>query len=80
MNVSKNLNVWKAYDTLLPQTGVALGMAIKAKELGLGADIIRNITLYIFLTKIVLTKSGEIDINGITSARGEKLRNNKIQE
>ena len=51
-------------------------MAIKAKQSGSDADIIRNITLYVFLTKIVLTKSGEIDINCITSAREEKIENN----
>ena len=75
--------------TLLPQAGVALGMAIKAKELGPEGNIVRNITLFAvliyelvgpFLTKISLIKSGDIDMNGITSARGEKLRTNKIQE
>ena len=68
------------YDTLFPQSCVALGMAIKAKELGPDADIIRNITWYAFLTKITLTKSGDIDINGITSAHGEKLRTTQVQE
>ena len=75
--------------TLLPQAGVALGMAIKAKELGPEGNIVRNITLFAvliyelvgpFLTKIALIKSGDIDMNGITSARGEKLRTNKIQD
>ena len=83
-NIVKYLGI-----TLLPQAGVALGMAIKAKELGPEADIIRNITLFAvliyeligpFLTKIALTKSGDIDVNGIISARGEKLRTTKVQE
>ena len=74
------MNVWKAYDTLFLQACVALGMHIKAKELGPDADIIRNITWYAFLTKITLIKSGDIDINAITSVSGEKSRTIKVQE
>ena len=68
--------------TLLPQAGVALGMAMKAKE-GLGADgiMVANITLFAvliyelvgpYLTKISLQKAGEIQPEGKTSARGKK--------
>ena len=64
--------------TLLPQAGVALGMAIKATELGADGNIVRNITLFAvlvyeivgpFLTKIALTKAGDINAEGKTSAR-----------
>ena len=66
--------------TLLPQAGVALGMAIKAMELGEQGAIVRNITLFAvlvyeligpFLTKIALTKAGDIKAEGKTSARGQ---------
>lgn len=72
--------------TLLPQAGVALGMAIKATELGPTGTIVRNITLFAvliyeilgpFLTKIALTKSGDIKEEGKTSARHEALLNVK---
>ena len=67
--------------TLLPQAGVALGMAMKAREglEGVG-DIVSNITLFSvlvyelvgpFLTKIALQKAGEITPEGKTSAREE---------
>lgn len=64
--------------TLLPQAGVALGMAMKSKELGEIGTIVANITLFgvliyeligPLLTKIALTKAGEIDSEGKTSAR-----------
>lgn len=64
--------------TLLPQAGVALGMALKAKELGEIGNIVANITLFSvliyelvgpLLTKIALTKAGEINEEGKTSAR-----------
>ena len=69
--------------TLLPQAGVALGMAIKATELGPEGNIVRNITLFAvliyeivgpFLTKIALTKAGDIKEEGKTNARTEALR------
>ncbi len=72
-NIKKYLGI-----TLLPQAGVALGMAIKAKELGDIGNIVANITLFSvliyelvgpLLTKIALTKAGEIDVSGKTSAR-----------
>jgi Kef-type K+ transport system membrane component KefB len=64
--------------TLFPQAGVALGMALKAEALGPVGAVVANITLFSvliyelvgpFLTKIALTKAGEIDPEGKTSAR-----------
>ena len=67
--------------TLLPQAGVALGMAIKVgNTVGFesDADIVRNITLFAvlvyelvgpMLTKISLLRAGEIRPDGKTSAR-----------
>ncbi len=72
-NIQKYLGI-----TLLPQAGVALGMALKAKELGEIGSIVANITLFSvliyeligpLLTKIALAKAGEIDEEGKTSAR-----------
>lgn len=67
--------------TLLPQAGVALGMATKASaEFGAAGAIVSNITLFAvlvyeivgpFLTKISLIKSGDIIPEGKTSARGQ---------
>ncbi len=65
--------------TLLPQAGVALGMSLQAEQV-LGADgiLIRNIVLFgvlIYeligptLTKIALTKAGDIIPDGAVSAR-----------
>ena len=77
-NIVKYLGI-----TLLPQAGVALGMAIKAAELGPNGAIVRNITLFAvlvyeivgpFLTKIALTKAGDIKKEGKTSAREEAKR------
>lgn len=79
-NIVKYLGI-----TLLPQAGVALGMAIKAAtspELGSNGRIIRNITLFAvlvyeivgpFLTKIALTKAGDIKSEERISARNEKV-------
>ena len=64
--------------TLLPQAGVALGMAMKAEALGPAGAIVANITLFSvliyelvgpFLTKVALTKAGEIQPEGAISAR-----------
>ena len=72
--------------TLLPQAGVALGMAIKAIELGPDGAIVRNITLFAvliyeivgpFLTKLALTKAGDIKEEGRKSAREEHLAQKK---
>ena len=74
--------------TLLPQAGVALGMAIKAETLGAAGHMVANITLFSvliyelvgpFLTKVALQKAGEIRPEGKTSAREEakKAMDNK---
>jgi Kef-type K+ transport system membrane component KefB len=77
-NIVKYLGV-----TLLPQAGVALGMAIKAATLGVEGVIISNITLFAvliyelvgpMLTKIALTKAGDINPEGKTSARHEHAK------
>ncbi len=77
-NIVKYLGV-----TLLPQAGVALGMAIKAAEIGPEGVIIANITLFAvliyeligpMLTKIALTKAGDINPEGKTSARHEHAK------
>ena len=76
-NIVKYLGI-----TLLPQAGVALGMAIKAIELGPDGAIVRNITLFAvlvyeivgpFLTKVALTRAGDIREEGRKSARDEHL-------
>ena len=76
-NVIKYLGI-----TLLPQAGVALGMALKAMELGPEGAIVRNITLFAvliyeivgpFLTKIALTKAGDIKEHERKSARGATI-------
>jgi len=73
-NIVKYLGI-----TLLPQAGVALGMALKAMELGPDGTIVRNITLFAvlvyeivgpYLTKVALTKAGDIQEEHRTSARG----------
>ena len=74
-NVKKYLGI-----TLFPQAGVALGMAMKAKEFGDASIglLVANITLFSvliyelvgpFLTKISLQKAGEIDPEGKISKR-----------
>lgn len=76
-NITKYLGI-----TLLPQAGVALGMAIKAIELGPDGAIVRNITLFAvlvyeivgpYLTKVALTKAGDIQTEGRKSARDEHI-------
>ncbi len=77
-NIVKYLGV-----TLLPQAGVALGMAIKSETLGAEGLIVTNITLFSvliyeligpFLTKISLEKAGEINPHGKTSARDAAMQ------
>ncbi len=69
--------------TLLPQAGVALGMAMKSAELGPESLVISNITLFAVLiyelvgpalTKISLLRAGEIQPEGKTSARHEHMK------
>ena len=76
-NIIKYLGI-----TLLPQAGVALGMAMKAVELGPEGNIVRNITLFAvliyeiigpFLTKVALTKAGDINPEGKVSSRGKPV-------
>ena len=70
--ITKHLGI-----TLLPQAGVALGMALTAKEL-MGGDMVRNVVLFAVLvyelvgpvmTKNALIKAGEIKLGTKTSAR-----------
>ena len=70
--ITNNLGI-----TLLPQAGVALGMAMAAASLE-GGDLVRSVVLFSvlvyelvgpMLTKIALTKAGEIKEEGKTSAR-----------
>ena len=81
-NVVKYLGI-----TLFPQAGVALGMAIKAIELGPEGAIVRNITLFAvlvyeivgpYLTKVALTKAGDINEEGRQSARDLHLASKKV--
>ena len=83
-NIIKYLGV-----TLLPQAGVALGMAIKAEELGSIGSVVANITLFSvliyeligpFLTKIALLKAGEIKPEEAVSARGTVVAQTKQNE
>ena len=73
--ITKNLGI-----TLLPQAGVALGMALTAVELLDGA-LVRNVVLFSvlvyeligpMLTKQALIRAGEIKLEGKTSARRPK--------
>lgn len=68
--------------TLLPQAGVALGMAMKAKTFGEIGEMVATITLFAvliyelvgpMLTKVALIKSGDIQPDGATSARHEHV-------
>ena len=77
-NIVKYLGV-----TLLPQAGVALGMAMKAAALPVGGELVANITLFAvliyeligpMLTKIALLKAGDINPEGKTSARHEHAK------
>ena len=80
-NIRKYLGI-----TLLPQAGVALGMSVTATDLGEQGYIVRNIVLFgvliyelvgPLLTKIALTKAGEIIPEGKTSQR--EIHKNKKQ-
>ena len=72
--ITKHLGI-----TLLPQAGVALGMAMTATSLGGGA-LVRNVVLFSVLvyeligpalTRMSLLRAGEIKPEGKTSARKE---------
>ncbi len=75
-NIIKYLGI-----TLFPQAGVALGMAMKAMTIGEEGAIVSNIVLFSvlvyeligpYLTKVALTKAGEIQPEGKRSARGKR--------
>ena len=80
-NIVKYLGI-----TLLPQAGVALGMAnmaMHSSELGAEGTLIANITLFAVLiyeligpalTKMALLKAGDINPEGKTSARHEHAK------
>ena len=76
-NIVKYLGI-----TLFPQAGVALGMAIKAEELGPVGLVVANITLFAVLiyelvgpalTKMSLLKAGEINPEGAISERNKNI-------
>ena len=80
-NIVKYLGI-----TLLPQAGVALGMAATAQKLGADGSIVAQIVLFAVLiyeivgptlTKISLTKAGDIIPEGKTSAREAHRQNKK---
>ena len=71
-NITRHLGI-----TLLPQAGVALGMALTAQQLA-GGEVVRNVVLFSVLvyelvgptlTKRALMAAGEIRTEGRTSAR-----------
>lgn len=81
-NIVKYLGI-----TLLPQAGVALGMAMKSKEFGEIGELVATITLFAvliyeligpMLTKIALTKAGDIKPDEAVSARRAHV--NKMPE
>ena len=82
-NIVKYLGI-----TLFPQAGVALGMALKAEALGPVGAVVANITLFSvliyelvgpFLTKVALTKAGDIQTEGRKSARDEHIASKQAQ-
>ena len=84
-NTSKYLGI-----TLLPQAGVALGMASQALALGSSTGkVVQSITLFAvliyeifgpYLTKIALTKAGDIKPEGRVSRRTHHVKNKKHHE
>ena len=85
-NIVKYLGI-----TLLPQAGVALGMAnmaLNSVELGAEGMLIANITLFAVLiyelvgpalTKMALLKAGDIDPEGWSSARHEHAKKKALE-
>ena len=76
-NIVKYLGI-----TLLPQAGVALGMAMKAKAFGEIGEMVATITLFAvliyelvgpLLTKTALIKAGDINVEERVSARHAHL-------
>ena len=86
-NIVKYLGI-----TLLPQAGVALGMAnmvMNSVELGAEGLLIANITLFAVLiyeiigpalTKMALLKAGDINPEGKTSARHEHAKKKELEK
>ncbi len=86
-NIVKYLGI-----TLLPQAGVALGMAnmaINSVELGAEGMLIANITLFAVLiyelvgpalTKMALLKAGDINPEGWSSARHEHAKKKALEK
>lgn len=86
-NIVKYLGI-----TLLPQAGVALGMAnmaMNSVELGAEGFLIANITLFAVLiyeligpalTKMALLKAGDIDPEGWSSARHEHAKKKALEK
>ena len=86
-NIVKYLGI-----TLLPQAGVALGMAnmaMSSVELGAEGMLIANITLFAVLiyelvgpalTKMALLKAGDIDPEGWSSARHEHAKKKALEK
>ena len=77
-NIVKYLGI-----TLLPQAGVAIGMASKALALGEVGVIVQSVTLFAvliyemvgpYLTKIALVKSGDIIPEQKRSSRGVRIK------
>ena len=76
--------------TLLPQAGVALGMASQALKFGSSTGkVVQSITLFAvliyeifgpYLTKIALTKAGDIKPEGRVSRRTHHAKNKKHHE
>ena len=73
--------------TLLPQAGVALGMALTAQQLS-GGEVVRNVVLFSVLvyelvgpalTKRALMAAGEIRTEGRTSARTKNAPRKPVQ-
>ena len=78
-NIVKYLGI-----TLFPQAGVALGMAMKAKEFGSVGEMVASITLFAVLiyeivgpalTKMALLKAGDINPEERKSARHAHVEN-----
>ena len=74
--VSKYLGI-----TLFPQAGVALGMCVTARTLGAEGEMISNIILFAILiyelvgpmlTKIALTKTGDISTETLNSNKKDR--------
>jgi hypothetical protein len=83
-NIVKYLGI-----TLLPQAGVALGMAMKAQALSDGGAMVAQITLFSVLiyelvgptlTKMALMRAGEIQPEGKTSARKSDVEAENVAE